>query len=87
MSKKKLDREKSEQLTGGIAFYITYLLFCFKSVWVNFVNKIGLCADIVVTFVFDEAHISIVCGLYKGKVALLNKIAFCFGVLEFHEIK
>lgn len=55
---------------------LTYLLFCFQGVWIYLVHKRCLCADIVVTFVFHKAHISVVCGLYKGiNIGKLAKLA------------
>lgn len=40
-----------------------YLFFCFQRLWVYFVHEVGLCADIVVSFILDKAHICIVTWL------------------------
>lgn len=40
-----------------------YLFFCFKCLWINFVHEVGLCADIVVSFILNKAYICIVSWL------------------------
>ena len=48
-------------------FWYSYLLNTFQRSWIHLVHEVSLGADIVVTFVFDEAHTRIVSWFFEEK--------------------